>query len=67
MPEGDADDLRRFARLQRKGATREMAASLLELTYEMGAADAYCGVVAPALVLHRRDDRARLSRAARSG
>ena len=58
MPEGDADDLRRFARLQHQGATREMAASLLELTYEMDATDAYCRVVAPALVLHRRDDRA---------
>jgi pimeloyl-ACP methyl ester carboxylesterase/DNA-binding CsgD family transcriptional regulator len=58
MPEGDADDLRRFARLQRQGATREMAASLLELTYEMDATDAYRRVVAPALVLHRRDDRA---------
>jgi pimeloyl-ACP methyl ester carboxylesterase/DNA-binding CsgD family transcriptional regulator len=58
MPEGDADDLRRFARLQRQGATREMAASLLELTYEMDATDAYRRVVAPALVLHRRADRA---------
>jgi pimeloyl-ACP methyl ester carboxylesterase/DNA-binding CsgD family transcriptional regulator len=58
MPEGDADDLRRFARLQRQGATREMAASLLELTYEMDATDAYSRVVAPTLVLHRRDDRA---------
>ena len=58
MPEGNADDLQRFARLQRKGATREMAASLLELTYEMDATDAYCRVVAPTVVLHRRDDRA---------
>jgi pimeloyl-ACP methyl ester carboxylesterase/DNA-binding CsgD family transcriptional regulator len=58
MPEGDANDLQRFTRLQRKGATREMAASLLELTYEMDATDAYCRVVAPTLVLHRRDDRA---------
>jgi pimeloyl-ACP methyl ester carboxylesterase/DNA-binding CsgD family transcriptional regulator len=58
MPDGDADDLRRFTRLQREGATREMAASLLELTYEMDATDAYRRVVAPALVLHRRDDRA---------
>jgi pimeloyl-ACP methyl ester carboxylesterase/DNA-binding CsgD family transcriptional regulator len=58
MPEGDADDVRRFVRLQRKGATREMAASLLELTYAIDATEAYRGVVAPALVLHRREDRA---------
>ena len=58
MPEGDADDLRRFARLQRHGATREMAARLLGLTYEMDATDAYRRVAAPTLVLHRRDDRA---------
>jgi hypothetical protein len=29
MPEGDADDMRQFVDLQRQGATREMAASLL--------------------------------------
>jgi pimeloyl-ACP methyl ester carboxylesterase/DNA-binding CsgD family transcriptional regulator len=58
MPEGDADELRRFSRLQRQGATREMAASLLALSYEMDATDAYRRVVAPALVLHRRADRA---------
>jgi pimeloyl-ACP methyl ester carboxylesterase/DNA-binding CsgD family transcriptional regulator len=58
MPEGEANDLRRFARLQRHGATPEMAASLLELTYEMDATDAFRRVVAPALVLHRRKDRA---------
>jgi pimeloyl-ACP methyl ester carboxylesterase/DNA-binding CsgD family transcriptional regulator len=58
MPEGDADDLRQFVDLQRQGATREMAASLLELTYAMDATDAYRRVMAPALVLHRRADRA---------
>jgi pimeloyl-ACP methyl ester carboxylesterase/DNA-binding CsgD family transcriptional regulator len=58
MPDGDTDDLRRFARLQRQGATREMAAGLLERAYEIDATDAYSRVVAPALVLHRRDDRA---------
>jgi pimeloyl-ACP methyl ester carboxylesterase/DNA-binding CsgD family transcriptional regulator len=58
MPEGDAEDLQRFARLQRSAATREMAASLLELSYAMDATDAFRRVVAPTLVLHRRADRA---------
>jgi pimeloyl-ACP methyl ester carboxylesterase len=58
MPEGDADELRRFARLQRQGASPETAASLLERSYEIDGTDAYRRIVAPALVLHRRDDRA---------
>jgi pimeloyl-ACP methyl ester carboxylesterase/DNA-binding CsgD family transcriptional regulator len=58
MPEGDADELGRFARLQRQGASPEMAASLLERSYEIDGTDAYRRIVAPALVLHRRDDRA---------
>jgi DNA-binding CsgD family transcriptional regulator/alpha-beta hydrolase superfamily lysophospholipase len=48
----------RFARLQRASATPEMAAALLEAVYATDVRVDAGRVRAPALVLHRRDDRA---------
>lgn len=58
FPDGDAEDLRWFARFQRDSATPEMAAALLEGIYRTEAREAFKRVSAPTLVLHRRDDRA---------
>jgi DNA-binding CsgD family transcriptional regulator len=58
FPDGDAEDLRWFARFQRDSATPEMAAALLEGIYQTEAQEAFKRVSSPTLVLHRRDDRA---------
>ena len=55
-PDGDAQ--RRFARYQREAATAETAAALLELIYRLDVRAELPRVRAPALVVHRRDDRA---------
>jgi pimeloyl-ACP methyl ester carboxylesterase/DNA-binding CsgD family transcriptional regulator len=57
MPEAPASELRWFAEHQRAGADPELAGRLLALVYELDAASAYENIVAPCLVLHRRDDR----------
>ena len=56
VPDAPASELRWFAELQRSGADPEMAGRVLALVYELDAASAYENVVAPTLVLHRRDD-----------
>jgi pimeloyl-ACP methyl ester carboxylesterase len=48
----------RFARFQRDAATAETAAALLERTYGLDVRGEVGRVRAPALVVHRRDDRA---------
>jgi pimeloyl-ACP methyl ester carboxylesterase/DNA-binding CsgD family transcriptional regulator len=57
-PEGDAAAMDWFTRVQRAAATPRTAARLLELVYSAKAGEAYRGVRAPTLVMHRRDDRA---------
>jgi pimeloyl-ACP methyl ester carboxylesterase/DNA-binding CsgD family transcriptional regulator len=54
----DGDAQRRFARYQREAATAETAAALLELIYTLDVRAELARVRAPALVVHRRDDRA---------
>lgn len=57
---GDADpeEHERFARFQREAATAETAAALLGLSYRLDVRSQLPHVQAPALVAHRRDDRA---------
>ena len=57
---GDADpeEHERFARLQREAATAETAAAFLGLAYRLDVRAQLPRVRTPALVVHRRDDRA---------
>jgi pimeloyl-ACP methyl ester carboxylesterase/DNA-binding CsgD family transcriptional regulator len=54
----DAAEQERFARLQRDSASAETAAALLRLVYRLDVRDRLALVHQPALVVHRRDDRA---------
>jgi pimeloyl-ACP methyl ester carboxylesterase/DNA-binding CsgD family transcriptional regulator len=54
----DSAEHERFARLQRESATAETAAALLGLVYRLDVRDHLLLVRQPALVVHRRDDRA---------
>ena len=54
----DSAEQERFARLQREAATAETAAALLGLVYRLDVRDRLPLVRRPALVVHRRDDRA---------
>ena len=54
----DAAEHERFARFQREAATAETAAALLGLVYRLDVRAHLLLVRCPALVLHRRDDRA---------
>jgi pimeloyl-ACP methyl ester carboxylesterase len=58
VPGADADTRERFARLQRAAATPDVAAAMLEAVYRTDVRDALARVRAPALVVHRRGDRA---------
>jgi pimeloyl-ACP methyl ester carboxylesterase/DNA-binding CsgD family transcriptional regulator len=58
IPGADAGARDRFARLQRAAATPEVAAAMLEVVYRTDMRDVLARVRAPALVIHRRDDRA---------
>ena len=58
LPGADADTRERFARLQRAAAGPEVAAAMLELVYETDMRDVLPRVSVPALVVHRREDRA---------
>ena len=58
LPGADADTRDRFARLQRAAATPETAAAMLDAVYRADVRDLLADVRAPALVVHRRDDRA---------
>jgi pimeloyl-ACP methyl ester carboxylesterase len=57
-PNADAATRARYALLQREAATPETAANILRLHYGLDATAYVAGVRAPALVLHRRGDRA---------
>jgi pimeloyl-ACP methyl ester carboxylesterase/DNA-binding CsgD family transcriptional regulator len=54
----DSREHERFARLQREAASAETAADLLDLVYRLDVRADLPHVRAPALVVHRRDDRA---------
>jgi pimeloyl-ACP methyl ester carboxylesterase/DNA-binding CsgD family transcriptional regulator len=58
LPGADAQLRDRFARLQRAAATPEVAAAMLEAVYRADIRELLEQVRAPALVVHRRDDRA---------
>ena len=58
LPDGTAEMKARFAELQRRSTTAEVAAELLAQCYEICVDDLLDRVAAPTLVLHRRDDRA---------
>jgi pimeloyl-ACP methyl ester carboxylesterase/DNA-binding CsgD family transcriptional regulator len=58
LPGVDARTRDAFARLQRASATPEVAAAMLEAVYEVDLRDVLTCVRAPALVVHRRTDRA---------
>lgn len=58
MPGADAGTRDRFARLQRAAASPEVAAAMLEAVYATDMREVLSRVRGPALVIHRRDDRA---------
>lgn len=58
VPDADRPALDALGKWQRSICTGETAADLLQLTYEMDVADRLDAIRTPALVLHRRDDRA---------
>jgi pimeloyl-ACP methyl ester carboxylesterase len=58
LGEADSDARERFARFQREAATAETAAALLERIYRLDVSAELERVRAPALVVHRRGDRA---------
>jgi pimeloyl-ACP methyl ester carboxylesterase len=55
-PEASSEDARRFAVDQRHSATPEIAARLLQLTFEMDVQDLVERIRVPTMVLHRRQD-----------
>lgn len=54
----DPADHERFARLQRESASAETAAALLDLVYRLDVSACLPHVRQPAMIVHRRDDRA---------
>ena len=58
LPDASAETKLRFVELQRRSATAELACELLAQVYELRVDDLLDRVVAPTLVLHRREDRA---------
>jgi pimeloyl-ACP methyl ester carboxylesterase/DNA-binding CsgD family transcriptional regulator len=58
LPGADAHTRQRFAQLQRAAATAELAAAALDAVYRTDVRDLLDQVRAPALVVHRRQDRA---------
>ena len=58
LPDASAETKLRFAQLQRRSASAEVACELLVECYELRVDDLLDRVAAPTLVLHRRDDRA---------
>jgi pimeloyl-ACP methyl ester carboxylesterase/DNA-binding CsgD family transcriptional regulator len=65
LPDGDPGERTEMTDYQRAAATPEMAAALLELAYELDARASFEPLAAPALILHRRGDRAAPFRLAR--
>ena len=58
LPGADADTRKRFAMLQRAAAGSDVAAALLEAVYRADVRELLPAVSVPALVVHRRRDRA---------
>jgi pimeloyl-ACP methyl ester carboxylesterase/DNA-binding CsgD family transcriptional regulator len=58
MPHGSGDEIASLSRYQRRSANAEVAAEFLELDLSSDAREVLPRVTAPALVLHRRGDRA---------
>lgn len=58
LPGADVSTLKWFARLQREAATSEMAAKLLDLTYNLDVTDLLPRLRVPTLVVHRKGDKA---------
>ena len=58
VPGADGDTRERFARLQRAAASSEVAARMLQTVYATDMRDVLRRVPVPALVVHRREDRA---------
>lgn len=58
VPNGGAQDLRWFVRFQQRAAEPEMAARLIEHTWNMDVRADLSAVRAPTLVIHNRDDQA---------
>jgi pimeloyl-ACP methyl ester carboxylesterase/DNA-binding CsgD family transcriptional regulator len=58
LPDSDAEERAEMAEHQRAAATPGMAAALLELAYELDVRECFERLRVPALVLHRRRDRA---------
>ncbi|MEP7215751.1 MAG: alpha/beta fold hydrolase [Anaerolineaceae bacterium] len=58
MPGASVEEARTFALHQRRGATKEDAAALLEAVYESDVSDLLARVSCPTLVIHSRSDKA---------
>jgi pimeloyl-ACP methyl ester carboxylesterase/DNA-binding CsgD family transcriptional regulator len=58
MPEVDREELEAFVRYQRRAATPDQAAAMLQTVYALDASEYVARVAVPTLVLHRRGDRA---------
>jgi pimeloyl-ACP methyl ester carboxylesterase len=58
VPSADASDREAFAAFQRHGADAPTAAALMELIWDTDVSEFATGLDAPALVVHRRGDRA---------
>ena len=58
LPGADVSALKWFVRLQREAATAEMAAKLIDLSYNLNVADLLPRLRVPTLVIHRKGDKA---------
>jgi pimeloyl-ACP methyl ester carboxylesterase len=58
LPGADVSTLKWVIRLQREAATAEMAAKLLDLTYDLDVTDLLPRLRVPTLVIHRKGDKA---------
>ena len=58
LPDATADERAEFAEFQRRSASREVALASLRAVYDFDSTGHLGDVLAPTLVLHRRDDRA---------
>ncbi len=58
LPDATAEERAEFAEFQRLSASREVALASLRAVYDFDVTDQLGEVLAPTLVLHRRDDRA---------
>lgn len=58
LPDATAEERAEFAEFQRRSASREVALASLRAVYEFDSSGHLGDVLAPTLVLHRRDDRA---------